>query len=199
MPITKADLQQAGRRHRLLSEVIGVSLLAIIAYVSIGISARRRTAPIHTENTKLSSAVAEVSTFRAAFRPSTLEQDARILNVPDSLSVALSRDQRVSLAQQIAERAERAGLSDVRVRFALPDSAAAPDRPDLMGTSVAVADYTLSVECTGGFAAVLSLVNHLPLSVAVQRITANRMKGGAQYLLVLAVFEAAADGANQHG
>jgi hypothetical protein len=122
-----------------------------------------------------------------------------MLNVPDSLSVALPRDQRVSLAQQIADRAERTGLSDVRVRFALPDSAAAPDRPDLMGTGVAVADYTLAVECTGGFAAMLSLVNQLPPSVAVQRITAARMKSGVQYHLILAVFEAAAGGANQHG
>jgi hypothetical protein len=199
MAITKADLQQAARRHRLLSEVIAVSLLAIIVYVSIGISARRRTEPVHAEIIKLSSAVAEVSRFRAAFRPSTPEQDVRMLNVPDSLSVALPRDRRVSLAQQIAEHAERAGLSDVRVRFALPDSAAAPDRPDLVGTSVAVADYTLSVECTGDFAAMLSLVNRLPLSVAVQRITANRTKRGAQYLLILAVFEAAVGGANQHG
>lgn len=199
MAITKADLQQAARRHRLLSEVVGVALLAIVVYVTIGISARRRAEPVRVENTKLSSAVAEVSQFRAAFRPSSPEQDVRMLNVPDSLSIALPRDQRVSLAQQIAARAERAGLSGVRVRFALPDSAAAPDRPDLMGTSVAVADYALTVECTGGFAAMLSLVNQLPPSVAVQRITASRTKTGAQYHLILAVFEAAAGAANQHG
>lgn len=197
MAITKADLQQAARRHRLLSEVIGVALFAIIVYVSIGVSARRRSQPVRAEITKLSSAVAEVSQFRGAFRPSTPEQDVRTY-VPDSLSVALPRDQRVSLAQQIADRAERAGLSEVRVKFALPDSAAAPDRPDLMGTSVSVADYTLTVECTGGFAAMLSLVNQLPPSVAVQRITASRTKGGAQYQVILAVFEAAV-GANQHG
>lgn len=199
MAITKADLQEAARRHRLLGEVVGVSLLAIVVYVSIGISARRRTAPIRPEVAKLNSAVAEVSQFRAAFKPSSPEQDVRMLNVPDSLSVALPRDQRVSLAQQIAERAERAGLSDVRVKFVLPDSAAAPDRPDLMSTSVTVADYTMSVECNGGFAEMLSLINHLPPSLAVQRITANRTKTGTQYHLILAVFEAGATGANQHG
>jgi hypothetical protein len=199
MAITKADLQQAARRHRLLSEVIGVALLAIIVYVSLGIVARRRIEPVRAEITKLGSAVAEVSQFRTAFKPSTPEQDVRMLNVPDSLSVALPRDQRVSLAQQIADRAERAGLIDLRVRFTLPDSAAAPDRPDLMSASVAVADYTLSVDCTGDFAAMLSLINHLPPSVAVQRITANRTKGGTQYHLILAVFEVAASGASQHG
>lgn len=197
MAITKAELQDSARRYRLLSEVVGVTLLAIIVYVSIGISARRRAVPVRAEITKLSSANAEVSQFRSTFKPSTPEQDVVMLNVPDSLSIALPREQRVSLAQQIADRAERAGLSGVRVRFALPDSASPPDRPDLLGQSVAVADYTLSVECAGGFAAVLSLINRLPPSVAVQQITADRGKNGTQYHLVLAVFETA--GASRHG
>jgi hypothetical protein len=198
MAITRAELQESAKRYRLLSEVIGVALLAVIVYVSLGMAARRRIAPARAERVKLEAAMAEISQFRTAFNPSTPEQSLRMSNVPDSLSVALSREQRVSLAQQIADRAERVGLTDVRVRFTSPDSAAAPERPNLVGTSVAVADYTVSIECTGDFAAILSLVNRLPPSVAVQRITASRAKtGGANYHLILAVFEAA--GATQHG
>jgi hypothetical protein len=198
MAITRAELQESARRYRLPSEVIGVALLAVIVYVSLGMMARRRIAPARAELVRLEAAMAEISQFRGAFRPSTPEQSLRISSVPDSLAVALSREQRVSLAQQIADRAERAGLTDVRVRFTSPDSAAVPERPNLVSTSVGVADYTLSIECAGDFAAMLSLVNRLPPSVAVQRLTASRVKtGGANYHLILAVFEAA--GAIQHG
>jgi hypothetical protein len=197
MAMTKAELQKSAQRYRLPSEIVGVALLAVGVFVSLGVAARRRIEPVRAELTKLTAATAEVSEFRGAFRTSTPAQDARVQNLPDSFAIALSRDQRVSLAEQIAARAERAGLSDVRVKFALPDSAATPERPDLLRTSVGVADYTLSVECTGGFAAVLSLVNHLPPSVALQRVVGARMKGGGQYRLILAVFEVA--GSIQHG
>ncbi|HTE44667.1 MAG TPA: hypothetical protein VK636_05440 [Gemmatimonadaceae bacterium] len=197
MAITGAALKQRFIRYRLPSEVIAVSLLAVIVFLTVGMGARRRIEPVRTEITKLHVALGEVSQFRAGFQPSAPNKDVRMANIPDSLSVALPRDRRVSLAERIAARAEQDGLSDVRVKFAAPDSAAVPNRPDLMGATVAIADYSVSVECTGGFAALLSLVNHLPPSVAVQRLTAEQTKNGPQYRLILAVFEAV--GSSQHG
>jgi hypothetical protein len=197
IPGTKPTFGAWIRRYRVQSECIGLALFAAIVFVVLGITARRRTEPVRAELTKWMNASSEISGFRAAFRPSTPERDSRIGRMPDSLGVAVSRELRVSLAEQVATRAERAGLSDVRVRFALPDSAAAPNRPELTGVTVGVADYTIALDCTGEFAAVLSLVNHLPPSVALQRMTANRTRSGAQYRLVLAVFESS--GPIHHG
>ena len=66
-----------------------------------------------------------------------------------------------------------------------------------MRSSIAVADYTMTVDGIGSLGAVLSLINHLPPSVALQRLTATRSKNGAEYHLVLAVFESA--GVERHG
>ena len=195
--ITTAGVSAWMRRNRVQAECIGLALFGTVVFVTLGIAARRRMEPARAEVTRQTSALSEITAFRAAFRPSTPERDSRIGQLPDSLRVAVSRETRVSLAEQIATRAERAGLSDVRVRFALPDSAAAPNRPDLMSTAIGIADYTLAVDCSGGFAAMLSLVNHLPPAVALQRMTAIRTKVGAQYRLILAVFETTAS--IQHG
>lgn len=197
IPGTKPTFGAWIRRYRIQSECIGLALFATIVFVALGIAARRRIEPVRADVAKLVNASSEIRGFRAAFRPSTPERDSRMGHLPDSLGVAVSRELRVSLAEQIATRAEHAGLSDVRVRFALPDSAAAPARPELTGATIGVADYTISLDCSGGFAAVLSLVNHLPPSVALERMTANRTSSGAQYRLVLAVLESS--GPIQHG
>ena len=85
----------------------------------------------------------------------------------------------------------------MRVKFAAPDSAAAPDKPDLFASTVAVADYGVSIECEGGFAALLSFVGQLPPSVALQRISVVHDKAGSHFHVMLAVFESA--GTAQHG
>jgi len=71
--------------------------------------------------------------------------------------------------------------------------------------TVSVADYSLSIECSGGFAAVLTLVNSLPSSVALQRLTGASAKAVTKFRLTLAVFESGdtpvgrGRGGNQHG
>jgi hypothetical protein len=170
--------------------------LAFVVSLTLGVSARRQAAPLAAEARRLQAANQELTSFRSSFRPSAPDDES--LRIPDSLAIGISRDTRVSLAQQVAQRAEQSGLRDVRVRFAGPDSATAPAAPAFTGNSVTIADYTLAIECSGGFAAMMSLVNHLPPSVALQRITAVRSSSGtAQFHLVLAVFETA--GPNQHG
>jgi hypothetical protein len=187
-----ADIRAWIARHRVQSEVLGLSLLALVVFVTIGLRARKQGEPLRAEQTRLQAASTEIAGFRTAFKSASPEQDLRITQLADSLSVAVPREQRVALAQQIAAEADNAGLSDVRVRFATADSAAAPERPDLVRAPVGVADYSIAVECYGGFSSVLSLINRLPASVAVQRIVGTDVNGRARFQIALAVFEASA-------
>jgi hypothetical protein len=187
---TMADARGWINRHRVQSEALGVAVLGLVVFTALGLRARQQGEPLRAELAKLQAASAEVSTFRASFTASTPEQDSRITQLSDSLSIAVVRDQRVGLAQRIAAEADAVGLSDVRVRFAAPDSAAAPVRPDLVRNPVSVADYSIAVECYGSFATVLSLVNRLPASVALQRVVGTNINGRARFQIVLAVFEA---------
>ena len=184
-----ADARAWVATHRVQSPALGLAAVGLGAFVALGLHARKQGEPLRTELAALQSAQAEVSTFRTAFSSSSPEHDLRIAQLVDSLSFAVPREQRVALARQIAAEAEAVGLADVRVRFATPDSAAAPERPALLRSPVATADYSIAIECHGGLASVLSLVNRLPTSVAVQRIVGTDVNGRSRFHLALAVFE----------
>jgi len=194
MTIDRAHVSLLMRTYRTQILVGSASAIAFVGFIGLGITARRRATAASVELARLASIRSEVSNFRAAFRASRADE-AWLLS--DTTAVSTTRDLRVSLAEEVAARAERAGLASVRVRFTQPDSAAEPPRPDLIRSSIAVANYTITVDAAGSLGAVLLLVNQLPSSVAVQRLTATRAKNGAEYHLVLAVLESA--GLEQHG
>jgi len=197
MVLTLSHLKMLATRHRVHAEAIGVAAFAFIAFTVLGIAARHRLATAQLERTRASSVAAEVSDFRNGFRSSQPGGESLPSSAVDAFAIAAPRDTRVSLAQQVASSAESAGLTGVRVMFATPDSAAPPVRPELFSATVAVADYTIVIEGAGSFAAVLSLVNELPASVALERLIAVRDKSGSHYRLTLAVFEPG--GPTQHG
>jgi hypothetical protein len=179
--------------HRRESVRVGVALAAAMVSIAIGVAARGRVAPVTMQRNRLRATEHDLVTFRAAFQQASLEE--RAFRFPDSLAVSTSRELRFSVAQRVAQRAEQLGLSDVRIRFAEADSAEPPTVPELSDTHIAVADYSIALDCRGDFAAVLSLVDALPASVALQRLAAERAPGGepVNYHVVLAVFESSSD------
>jgi hypothetical protein len=195
MPMTVADVKAFSVRYRVHAECMAVAAIACVVFTGLGLAAKRKLAPARADQASVSMVAGEVSSFQSAFKAAPPGQDVPTL--PDSFAVAVARVDRVSLAGDLASRAESAGLRSVRVNFAPPDSAAAPDHPDFFADPVSVADYGIAIDCGGSFAGVLSFVNQLPPSVALQRITAVRDKAGSHFHVMLAVFESA-QGA-QHG
>jgi hypothetical protein len=194
MAVSGARIKALVAKYRLQSEVVGVSLLAIIAALAVGTSARRQAAPLLMERTRLRAQEQEVTSFRASFQPATEQEWAS--RIPDTLAFSVDADSRIGLTQMIALRAEAGGLRDVRVHIAAPDSVGVPasDLPD--GTHLA--SYTLTIDGSGNFAAILALMNRLPMSVAIQRVSAAQGPNGLEHFrIVLAVYESA--GATQHG
>jgi len=195
--VNVAKVRALAVQHRRESAYIGVALAVFVASIAGGVSARNRMPAIEIQRNRLRSIAHDITTFHAAFRQASLEE--RAFRFPDSLAVAVSRDARFSVAQRVTQRAEQLGLTDVRVRFAPPDSmdpaAEPPTAPELSSMHIAVADYTLAVDCRGDFSTLLSLVDNLPASVALQRLDGDRapVGGAVDYHLTLAVFESGAD------
>jgi hypothetical protein len=193
---TITEIRAAASQHRIQAEGVGVAVLAIVVAVVLGVSAKRSASAMQSELQRLRAASQELSGFRAAFQPGTAAQDS--IQLPESMTVAIPRDVRITLAQRIATTAEESGLSDVRVRFASADSTGTPAVPQFSALAPTVANYSMVIDASGRFAPLLSLVNHLPPSVAIQRLQVTRGAGGtAVYQLILAVFESAKQ--NQHG
>jgi hypothetical protein len=197
IPIAK--LRALITRHRRVSSYVAIALGVLIVSIAGGAAARRRIAPVEIQRNRLRSTEHDIRTFRSAFRQASLEEKA--FRFADSLAVSVPRDARFSVAQRLAQRAEQLGLSDVRVRFVATDSAeapagpAVPGVPEISGAHIAVADYAIAVDCRGALTTLLSLVNSLPASVALQRLGADRapIGGAVEYHLALAVFESSPD------
>lgn len=194
MAVSTAQIKALVARYRLQSEVVGIAALAIIAAVAVGMSARRQAAPLLVEQNRLRGQQQEVTAFRAAFQPATEQEWAS--RIPDTLAFSVDADARIGLTQTIALRAEASGLRDVRVRIAGADTLGVPagDLPD--GTRLA--SYTLTIDGSGDFASILALMSRLPMSVAVQRVSAVHGANGLErFGVVLAVYEST--GAAQNG
>ncbi len=196
MPLTTAAARELFARNRWVVEWSAVALAAVAALGVIGVKAERALGAARADLAAAQGEVRSLEAFRRAFRVGPTERQQLSVQ-SDSLSVLVARDARVALAEELAARAERLGLTGVRVRFVPADTAGSPPHPDFVQTPARNADYAISVDCTGGFASELSLVLGLPSSVSLQRLTAERGRTGTQFHLTLAVFEAAKPG--EHG
>jgi hypothetical protein len=197
MALSVARLRASVARSRKQAQLIAVAAFGAIVFLILGLNAHRRATAERVELGALTTASDDIARFRAAFRASTPERDAAMVSLPDSLAVFVQSELRTTLAQNIAARGELVGLSGMRVKFAAIDSEAPTSVPDLPGNDTKVADFTISLDCDGSFSALLSLVSHLPPSVALQRLSAMRGPAGTHFHLTLAVFEAS--GLSQHG
>jgi hypothetical protein len=194
MALSGAQIKALVAKYRLQSEVVGIAAIAIVAAVAVGMSARRQAAPLLVERNRLRGQEQEVTNFRAVFQPATEQEWAS--RIPDTLAFSVDADARIGLTQTIALRAEASGLGDVRVRIGGADTTSAPVGDLPAGTRLA--SYTLTIDGTGDFASILALMGRLPMSVAVQRVSAVRGPSGFErFGIVLAVFEST--GATQHG
>jgi len=185
-----AQLRATVARYRVQTALIAAAAIAVFVFVVVGVRLHRSAEPLRVETSRLGATVSEIDAFRSAFIPSTPESDARVQT--DSVSVAVARDDRVALAQEVAARAEALGLSSVRVRFTPADSAMPPQTPAFS----AVASYALTLDADGSLGDVLSLLRRLPPSVALTRLGAVRAHGTTRHHLSFAVLEATPDTRN---
>jgi hypothetical protein len=197
---SKDELQETFRRNRPFVEQIAAAVLVASVAVVLGLRARDRFIAIRLQQGRVSAEITAISRFRQAFRSAPNGRDSlRVAAASDSVVLGVPRRLRLSLAQTVALAAEEAGLRDVRIRFGGTDTAYVPPRSASGPSPVVVADYTVSLECSGGFADVLTFVSKLPVTVSLSRLRAAREPGNARghFFLTFAVYQSAND--NQSG
>jgi hypothetical protein len=170
--------------------VMGVSLVVIGASVFVGAKARSAGQALEQKRASWEQAANQLATVQQQFRAPTGTESAALIAEGSRLgSLGVQPDDRLSLLDAVGRLAETAGLTEVQVNTkATTDSLYAADR-SVPGSTVRKADYALTVDCGGGFAAAVQFVNTLPPSVSVSRFYAARTPSGARYRILLSVYE----------
>ena len=192
------DVRSVLESNRPVAGVVGLSLLSIVISLVVGMKASSQRMQDGLAAKRLENSYEQLQQVQRGFQPGTPTELNRWRVAADSQWLAIPHGLRLSLAQRVTLAAESAGLRSVRVRFGPADSlGSAPQRPSLGGRAVSLANYTLVIECEGGFAHLLTFVNYMPAVVSIQRVTALRGASAARYRITLAVYEVA--NANQPG
>ena len=207
MALRFSDLGPAFSRHAAVVEVSAVAALALGLSLWLGVKAKRQRVEYAAGVERLRSLAQQVDQIRATFKPLTDAEGTKGGAPDDSSGAAIAHTARLALAQSVAQAAEQAGLTGVRVQFLPADSASLPPRPQVGSRPVSAAAYLLAVECDGGFGTLLTFVSNLPSVVTLERIGAIRARssgiggtGGAgtgsatvHYRVNLGVYEFAND------
>ena len=189
------DVRAGLRENRGATERLVVAVFVAAVALALGRQAHARLSPLRLQEAHLASVAANVRQFRSSYRTPTAQEEKLFATRPDTTTLGIGRDSRLALVQRIAMEAEEAGLRDVQVRFAGTDSAFVPPRTLLGSPDLPVANYAISLDCTGSFADLLMFVSRLPVAVSVSRLRSQRLEsaGGSVaggYSLILAVYEA---------
>jgi hypothetical protein len=170
--------------------MMGTSILVIGLAIFVGGKARAAERDLQQKRSGWEQAANQLATVQQQFRAPTGTESSALLAEGSRLgTLGVQPDDKLGLIDAVGHLAESAGLTDVQVNTkASTDSVYASDR-SIPGSSVRKADYALTVDCDGGFAAAVQFVSTLPPSVSVSRFYAARAAPGARYRIILSVYE----------
>lgn len=104
-------------------------------------------------------------------------------------SLGVMGDERLAMTRFVARAAEEAGLTDVRVTIAPPDTTGTDTRLSAEGVRRTPASFSLSVECRGGLRAVVGFLGQLPPSLSATHLSLVHQDGRARHRFALAAYE----------
>ena len=170
---------------RLVAAAVGTLLLFFA-----GLRARRagdeRRAQLRAAETTLATFADWRRRFQPAVAAESISWQRAWMEVRD---LGVVGDERVGLMQHVARSAEFAGLRDVRVLVAPPDSSGSEARLSTSTVRRHPAPFGLVVESRGSLQSVVSFLGGLPPSVAVTGLRLVRQNGSGRHRLTLAVYE----------
>lgn len=172
--------------HSLLAAgLVALGLLGWSAVRSSRVEAARRV-----ELRRASAALATFADLRQRYTPAVAAESIAWRRTWMELrELGVSGDERLELTQRVARAAELAGLRDVKVTIADPDTAGQQARLSTEGVQSTSAPFSLVVECRGGLQEVVAFLGGLPLSVEPTRLGLVRQGGRGPHRISLAVYE----------
>lgn len=172
------------------TEIVLALLMVAIFSMSVAKMANKRVAALRGEAEQLSAVRTSVERWQTSFETATPEENADWDNVQKRLQLlGVSPNDRLTLAQLVAQRAQDASGQNVIVKFTTADNAGAVTR-STSKMSFSSASYGLSMQITGDLEAVVDAIYSLPLSVDLSSVDIKRGDSGqATANVSLIVFE----------
>ena len=168
----------------------GVAILVAGAAAFVGLQARTAAGELAARRVAWEQVASQLATVQQQFRiPTSMESASLLAEASRMGALGVPVGEKLAIIDLVGNLAEASSLASVRVTaMAATDSAAFVER-QVGGTRIGRADYALSVEFVGSFANAQKFVSSLPPSVSLARMSASRREGGAQYHLVLSVYQ----------
>ena len=169
---------------------VAVGLIAIGVLGWAGLRAARRAAATRNELRAAETALASFAELRQRYSPAVAAESIAWRRTWMELQdLGVVGDERLATAQFLARAAESAGMRDVKVHIAPPDTSSLAERLSRGGIGRKPASFSLSLEGRGGMASVIALLGRLPHSVTATRLHMARQGSSARHQLSFAVYE----------
>jgi hypothetical protein len=181
------------RQHLFQVQLLSLTLLVLAAAGWIVVTAGRQKTAVRADEARLHRTAATLGNWAARFQPAASEEStAWRQTLSKTRQLGSPRDDRLTLAREIAGHAERAGFTEVRVAFEPPDSATTAPLPPALGPyAFVLAPYRISVKFRGDLAATRVFIGNLPPAVVVTGMQFKREATGFRGTVTLDIHEPA--------
>lgn len=181
------------RKHLFWVQLLSLTVLVLVAAGWIVVKAGRQKTAMRAEEARLHRAAATLGNWAATFQPAASEELAAWRQTSsETRQLGSRRDERLTVAREIAVQAERPGFTEVRVAFEPADSATAAPLPRAAGPyAFVLAPYRVSVSFRGDLAATRAFIGNLPAAVLVTGVKFKRDGTGFRGTVTLDIYEPA--------
>jgi hypothetical protein len=185
MKIRLSQIRISPAVTRLAAAVLGIALLAWSG-TRVASAGRARRVELRAAEGTLATFADWQRRFQPAVAAESIAWRRTWMELRD---LGVVGDERLALTQSIARAAEFAGLRDVRVMIAEPDTTGSDVRLSTRGVRRQTAPFGLLVECRGNLQAMVIFLGDLPPSVAPTSVSLTRQDGRGRHRITLAVYE----------
>ena len=175
---------------RPVHSLIAAAAAAVVLLTWSGVRVSRAETQRRTELRRADATLAAFAELRGRYEPAVAAESIAWRRTWMELrELGVAGDERLALTQRVARAAELAGLRDVKVLIADPDTTGQQARLVTEGVRSKSAPFSLLVECRGGLQEVVTFLGDLPLSVEPTRLGLVRQDGRRPHRISLAVYE----------
>lgn len=182
--------------HRFWLRLTAVTALVVVPAILVGRSGRERADALHAEHDRLERLAGETESRLRRFQPAS-EAERRAWRESERAldAVALRPGGQVAIAQQLAQRAEEAGIRRLEIHFEQADTLETP-MVQVGSHTFAGSPVAISTEFTSGYREVVELFGALPPQVETHGLRMEREEGGIRTRLLLGTYRIATEGSD---
>lgn len=172
--------------HRFWVESAAITLFGLLALVAYGSAALSRSSALRAQAEELRTVQDAFARWRAELRPAAPAESLLWRESEQSLRAVGGEAARpLTVARLVAQRAEEAGIEDLRISVLPADSITPLKQVRIGGWAVEADGDGLLVEFDGDMTDVVGFLGALPTQAAVTSLQLNAAQGGLHARIVL--------------